>query len=487
MIHRAVSGRRHEKALLGHILGSGKSEFVALYGRRRVGKTFLIRRLFQDKDVRYFEVVGRFGASTREQLEVFAESLSTTFHRGRHRLAPPRSWAEALGMLQAEIEASRRPRAGRFVLFFDELPWLAVRRSGCLQALEHFWNAWCQRRDDIVLIVCGSAASWMLDKLVHARGGLHNRLTRTIRLLPFTLAETREYFQDRGISFTDREIVELYMAVGGIPHYLDHVVRGPSVSQLIDALYLDKDAPLRDEFGRLFASLFQAHDRYEAVVRALGRRRCGLSRNELLATVDIPSGGGATTILENLAEGGFIEPTIPFGRVSRDRLFRLTDELSLFYLKWLSGRRPSSWRTVRGTPRWLAWAGLAFESLCLKHTAAIQHALGISGVRVDTSAWLHPEAQIDLVLDRADDLVTLCEVKFTDAPFTVTKKYATELRNKMAVFREATGTRKGLRLVFVSSHGLRENAWSRELVDGVLTLEDLSRGAHGAVPGLRTA
>ncbi len=472
-IRRDLSGRERERRLLASLVASERSEFVALYGRRRVGKTFLVRRFFQDQGVHYFELVGRFGAPTREQLELFAQSLVSAFHDRPRRLAPPRSWSEALGMLAAANDAAPRPPSGRFVLFFDALPWLAVRRSGCLAALEHFWNAWCQRRDDIVLIVCGSAASWMLSKLVHARGGLHNRLTRTIRLLPFTLAETRAYFRDRGMRLTERELVELYMAVGGVPHYLDHVDRGLSVAQTIDALYFGAEAPLAGELDRLFASLFDDHDRYEAIVRSLARKRGGLSRKELLREVDLPSGGTATTMLTNLEEGGFIEATIPFGRVSRDRLFRLTDELSLFHLKWLSGRRPSSWLPIRGTPRWQAWAGLAFESLCLKHRAAILRALGISGVRVEASAWHHPEAQIDLVLDRADDLITLCEVKFSDGPFTITKRYAADLRNKLAVFREATGTRKGLRLVFVTTYGVKDNAWSRELVDGVLTLEDL--------------
>ena len=480
-IHRKLSGRAGEQRLLAKALASSKSEFIAVYGRRRVGKTFLVRRFFQDLDVRYFEIVGQQGASKADQLELFADAVSTSFHGGRRRPPAPRSWREACRVLGEEIDAAVRPASGRYVLFFDELPWLASARSGCLQALEHFWNAWCQRRDDIVLIVCGSAASWMLRKLVHARGGLHNRLTRTLRLLPFTLAETREFFVDRGLSFTNREVAELYMSVGGIPHYLDHVERGPSVAQLIDQLYLGRSAPLGDEFGRLFVSLFRNHTGHVDVVKALARKRRGLNRTELLASAALPTGGGATTILTNLEEGGFIESTIPFGRTSRDRLFRLTDELSLFHLKWLASRSPASWQTVRGTPKWQAWAGLAFESLCLKHADAIQHALGISGVRVETSAWLHPKARIDLVLDRADDVVTLCEMKFTDAPFTITARYADELRNKLAVFREATGTRKALRLVLVTSYGVNENAHARELVDEVLTLEDLFDGARRRV------
>lgn len=470
-INRPISGRNSEQAVLRRALESDKSEFVALYGRRRVGKTFLVRRFFQSAPVVYFEVVGRYAGGLRDHLRIFAESVSETFHGGAP-LEPPASWHDAFLLLRRAIEGQRRRRR-RIVVFLDELPWLDTRRSGCLRELEHFWNAWCQRRDDIVLVVCGSAASWMLRKIVQARGGLHDRLTRTIRLLPFTLGETRTYLRDRGLRWTDRQVVELYLSVGGVPHYLDHVERGHSVPQLIDRLYLHKDGALASEFQRLFASLFREDAKYVAVIRALGRRRGGLSRNDLIAATGLPSGGGTSTILTNLVEGGFITMTIPFGRTSRDRLYRLTDELSLFHLGWLDRRRPTSWLHVRGTPRWQAWSGLAFEGLCVKHADAIERALGIAGVATEVSTWSHPEAQVDLVIDRADDVVSLCEVKFTEAPFAITRKYAADLRNKIAVFRHHTGTRKGIQLVFVTSHGLKDNAYCSELVDRVVTMDEL--------------
>jgi len=472
-ISRPLSGRRSERAVLEGLARANQSEFLALYGRRRVGKTFLIRRFFADQAVVYFEIVGRFQGTLEDHLRIFAESLAETFFAGA-RIAPPESWHDAFRLLREAIE-SRRASRKKVVLFLDELPWIATHRSGCLPELEHFWNAWCSRRDDIVLVVCGSAASWMLRRVVNARGGLHDRLTQTIRLLPFTLHEAAEYFQDRGLRFTDRQLIELYMIFGGVPHYLDHVVRGRSVPQLVDQICLEPSAPVGDEFDRLYASLFDSDSRYVDVVRALSQKRSGLSRNDLLAAVGLPSGGGATTLLETLEQGGFISATIPFGRAKRDRIYRLTDELSLFHLKWLDGRRPRSWQHVRGTPRWRAWAGLAFESVCLKHAEAIERALGISGVETEVSAWLHPDAQIDLLIDRADDVISVCEIKFTDAPFTITKKYAAELRHKLAVFREQTGTRKRLDLVFVSSYGITSNAYADELVDSALKMDVLLR------------
>jgi hypothetical protein len=473
-INQPLSGRRPERDIVERLLRSGKSEFLALYGRRRVGKTFLIRRFFQDQPVVYFELVGQFEGTRNDHLRLFSESLSETFYNGA-RLAPPADWHEAFRLLRAALEqnAKQRRKAVKFVLFFDELPWMATHRSGFLREIEHFWNAWCSRREDIILIVCGSAASWMLKRIVHARGGLHNRLTQTIRLLPFTLTETQQYFEARKLRFTIMELVELYMIFGGVPHYLEHLERGRSIAQLVDGVCFAKDGALAREFQHLYASLFESDERYVAIVRALSRKRRGLTRTELLEAVDLPSGGGATEFVVNLEEGGFITSSIPFGRTARDRFFRLTDEFSLFHLKWMDKSAPKSWQHVRKSPRWQAWAGLAFESVCLKHAGAIERALGISGVETRVSAWLHDDAQIDLLIDRADDVVSVCELKFTDTPFAITSSYADTLRRRIATFREQTHTRKTVHLVFVTANGLADNRHARELVDAQLTMNVL--------------
>jgi len=253
------------------------------------------------------------------------------------------------------------------------------------------------------------------------------------------------------------------------------VQRGQSVAQSIDRACLDKDGPLTNEFERLFTSLFDDGERYADVVRALARKRRGLTRNELLEEVGLPSGGGVTTVLENLEQGGFVTTTIPFGRSARDRFIRLTDEFSLFHAKWLTGARPTSWQRARGSARWQAWAGLAFESVCLKHADAIQHALGISGVQTNVCAWLHEGAQIDMLIDRADNVVSVIEIKFSDGPFTITRKYSAELRNKLAVFREQTKLKKAIHLVFLTCHGVTNNEYKTELVDTELTMDALFR------------
>jgi hypothetical protein len=465
-----ISGRHREQTILARVLASERPEFVAIYGRRRVGKTFLVRQ-FVGTRARLFEVTGRHGGTMADNLRVFADALSDAFHGGA-TLAAPATWRDAFRDLQRELERRRSQR--KWVIFFDELPWLATPKSGCLEELEHFWNAWCSKRSDVALIVCGSAASWMLTHVVHAHGGLHNRLTETIRMQPFSLLEAHQLLDHRGVRLTRHQMVELYMAIGGIPHYLDKVLRGRSIAQTIDELCFDRDGALADEFEHLFASLFSDHDVYRSIVSELSRTRRGLLRDELLEAVGVVSGGGANRMLENLEQAGFIQTTVPFGRVRRDRFYRLVDELSLFHLTWIAGRgrrKRGDWTALRGGQRWATWSGLAFESLCLKHVDAIERALGISGVLTEVSSWQHrlphggAGAQIDLLIDRADDVISVCELKHTVNPFAITKRYAEELRRKIGVFQTATKTRKGIQLVLITAAGLLENEHSRSLVD----------------------
>jgi hypothetical protein len=470
-------GRRRERAELSDLLDSPKAELLALYGRRRVGKTYLVREFFSGRAT-FFEVSGRVDGSRETHLRLFAESLSEAFSPGVER-EPPTTWHQAFRTLWAEVERRRRSKR-KIVLFFDELPWLATRRSDCIAELEHFWNRYASTTDNVILIVCGSAASWMIEKIVRARGGLHNRLTKVMRLLPFTLPEAREFLGLHAPSLGRDEVVELYMALGGIPHYLQLVQRRQSVAQTIDRLCFDGAGPLHTELDDVFASLFSESEAHRRIVEVLARRRTGASIDEALEGARIPSGGGATRILTALEEAGFITSDVPYGRRSRDRILRVTDELSLFALRWLESGRRRSWAQLRGTPAWRAWAGLAFEAMCLKHIDLIKNALGIRAVASEVSPWSHRAArgdeagcQIDLLIDRADHVISICELKYTEEPFTITKAYAQQLREKLSIFRRQTKTKKALRLVMVSARGIAENRWSRELVDEVVTLDDL--------------
>jgi hypothetical protein len=459
-------------------MAASESELVAVYGRRRVGKTFLIRELFGDR--MSFELTGVHGAPLREQLANVFTVLRTAGEKDH--LAPPADWRDAFERIAKVL--STKPRSGnKRIVFLDELPWLASRRSGFLRAFEHFWNSWAVKQRDLIVIVCGSAASWMVDELLNARGGLHNRVTRRIRLEPFTLAEVEQYFAARDVRLGRYQVLELYAALGGIPYYLKQVERGDSASVALDRLCFAHDGALRDEFDKLYASLFEHSERHARIVRALGAKPHGLTRNDLVAAARISSGGTISRTLTELEESGFILRSPQLGQPTRDALYRLIDEYSLFYLRWIEhhrGRANQIWMNKRGTPAWFAWSGYAFEGICLKYVGLIKRALGIEAVETVESSWYHRTgvkaergAQIDLVIDRKDATINLCEMKFCDGEFAIDKRYAADLRHKRDVFRRVTGTRKTVLLTLVTTHGLANNAYARELVDKTLTMDAL--------------
>lgn len=479
-----IIGRRFEKKILTQVYKSSEAEFIAVYGRRRVGKTFLIREFFEN-DI-FFEIVGIYQASLKEQLENFAYALGRAQNL-KEKPQRPNSWMEAFNRLEKSLgkELKKQPLKKQ-VVFIDELPWFNGKRSNFLSNLDHFWNGWGVKQKNLILIVCGSAASWMLQKIVNAKGGLHNRLTRRIRLLPFTLLESEEFFKSKKILLTRFQTAELYMAIGGIPYYLSLVTPGMSAAQNIDNLCFSTEGALRDEYEKLLSSLFRNSKQHEAIIRILAQKKSGLTRKELIINLKVSSGGTISRQLNELVESGFIQAQIPFGNNSNNSLYKLTDEYCLFYLRWIEklGKRnidKGYWMSLQNSSNHAAWAGFAFENLCIKHIRQLKDALGISGVTTTHSPWRfipkpnHDQqgAQIDLLIDRKDGTINICEMKFSQGLFTITKQYAQTLRRKREVFRNITGTRKNLFITIVTSFGLSDNTWSGELITKTITLEDI--------------
>ena len=471
-------GRKREMKLLQQVLESPRSEFVAVYGRRRVGKTFLINEFFENQFA--FKQTGQHKLPVKKQLENFALAYAQARNEGIG--LPPRDWRQAFHSLTQHLESLPPPKHGKHIIFFDELPWLASPKSEFLPSLEYFWNTWASVRNDIVLVVCGSAASWMIHKLLRNRGGLYNRITRRLRLLPFSLGETELYLKNSRIDLTRRQIVEVNLLTGGIPQYLNHVERGQSSAQIIESLAFENDAPLRDEFYGLFASLFAHSERHCDVIRFLANRRYGYTRNEMVQNLDITSGGGFTTLLDELEQSGFIRGSYQFGS-REEKFYRLTDEYSLFFLRWIEPLKDQthiSWKARQQSREWSAWSGFAFETLCWKHIDQIRRSLGISGMETVENPWLYQPAdsteegaQIDLVIDRKDDCINLCEMKFTRDPFVIDKQTASNLRKKREIFTRVTGCKKAVFLTMIHSAGLKDNALSRELVTHQVNSDDL--------------
>jgi hypothetical protein len=413
-------------------------------------------------------------AKTSQQLSNFFSVLKDVDSSIEPTNLPP-NWFDAFGLLRSYLQ---KLRTSKKVVFFDELPWIDTPRSNFLSALEHFWNGWASNRPDILLVVCGSAASWMINKLINNRGGLYNRVTQRINLMPFTLQETESFFRAHQVQLDRYQILQLYMSMGGVPFYLNEIRQGMSAFQEIDRLAFSKNGLLALEYDNLYRSLFNHADRHITVIETLAAKPKGLSREEIVKSSGIKDGGALTTILRELEESGFISKSVPFGKKVRDSIYRLSDPYTLFYLKFIKDQKlsgPGAWLSRIDSPAWRAWSGYAYESICFQHIAAIKKALGISGVYTEESSWISKErgVQIDLLIDRRDHVINFCEVKFTQEPFTLTKSYKKELENKLFSFREETQTRKSVFPVLITTWGLKDNIHSLGFIQNTITMDDL--------------
>ena len=475
---KTLIGRQEEQEILRKALASTEAEMVAIIGRRRVGKTYLVEQVYQDRI--FFQITGLQKQSMQKQLRNFQDQLSE-FAQSSLPIQLPKDWLEAFQLLRTYLKTKVGKQ--KIVLFFDELPWLATHKSGFLSAFGYFWNTWAVKQN-LVLVICGSAASWMIKRVVNNKGGLHNRITKRIYLEPFTLSETAAYLENRNIHFNQYQIVQIYMAMGGIPHYLKEIEGGKSAVQNIDYICFSKNGLLRDEFLRLYASLFSNAEKHYAIVRALATKRQGLTRKELVKLAKISDGGGLSKVLSELVHSGFISIYPVFGKKQRNKLYRLTDEYSLFYLQFIEHKEHQGkdiWQHLSQSAQYVAWSGYTFESICLKHIAQIKDALKISGIYSYASSYYQKGddtqkgVQIDLLIDRNDQVINLFELKFYKESFTLTKDYAAQLRQKMAAFRYHTQTRKQLFWVLLSPFDLNPNKHSLGLISQSLTIDDLFR------------
>ena len=473
----SITGRIAEQKILAARLATPEPELIAIYGRRRVGKTYLVRTFC--KDALVFEFTGIQEATMKTQLENFSNALQLAT-KSAVALAIPPNWLQAFMMLDTYLNTL--PTDKPAVIFFDEFPWIETHKSGFLRAFDHWWNASATKKSHVKVVICGSAASWMIDKIINNRGGLHNRVTQTIRLLPFTLGETQTYLQNKGVALDQYNQLQLYMAMGGIPHYLRNINPGESAAQNIDRLCFAKDGPLKNEFNNLYKSLFAHSEKHEQVIRALAAKGKGLTRNEIIDECGFTSGGTTSRILQELEESGFITPYIPFQKNSNDSIYKLSDEYSLFYMKFIEHAKDKvdgAWLRQYGTSAYMIWSGFAFESVCQKHVLQMRRKLGIEGVLTTISTWRHAPgkgaqgAQIDLLLDRQDRCINICEMKFSGNEFAIDKKYAAELDMKVNVFRTETGTKKTLFPTMITTYGTRKNEHYLGRIQAEIVMEDL--------------
>lgn len=473
-----IIGRSKEIAELQSIYRSGRPEFVIVRGRRRVGKTFLIREMFSEKFAFYH--TGLSPAQTdidktvlHNQLYTFYASLVRYGHNGDI----PNNWLQAFNALISLLE--KKKQNTRQVVFIDELPWMDTPKSGFIPAFEHFWNGWGASRSNLMLIVCGSSTSWILDKIINNKGGLYNRTTFEIKLSPFTLKECSEFYKKRQIDMDIYDQIQAYMILGGVPYYMSLLRKERSLAQNIDDLFFAKNAKLKEEFDRLFNSLFTNPEANKNLVKQLSHKRIGLTRNEIAEASKLPTGGWLSDTLKGLEAGDFIISYDTYAGPKRDTHYKLTDSFCLFYLYFLGKRKttnPHFWRDNLHSASLNAWRGYAFEEVCFTHTAQIKKALGISGVHTEILPWRSRQkddgAQIDMVIIRDDRVINICELKFCSDDFTITKSYDKELRHKIELFSTETKSKCALHLTLITPYGLALNEYSGK-VHSVVTAKNL--------------
>lgn len=474
-----IIGRKAECALLQQLCDSPKAELVAIYGRRRVGKTYLVKQFFRDEMV--FSFSGMYKASRQAQLSLFSAELAKVAGR---EFPKATTWFEAFDQLRDYLSGLKQKK---IVVFLDELPWMDTPKSNFIAAFSYFWNTWGSTCPALKLFVCGSATTWMLSKIIGDKGGLYGRCSRTIYLAPFSLGEAEDFLREiKGIRWSRYQILEAYMIMGGIPYYLDMLDRGKNFAQNIDGLFFRQDAPLRREYDFLYRSLFDDAVLYQRIVETLAGKLKGLTRAELQEVLKIKGGGTLSAALDNLCACDFIRQYAAIGKSSREAIYQLTDLFSLFHLRFVSksaGQDENYWQNLMGSPVHSSWAGYAFEQACLHHIPQIKARLGIAGVLSNVATWsCRPftdkdgtqceGGQIDMLIDRNDNVISLCEIKHSTAEFVIDAKYEQRLRARAATFARVTRTRKAIQHVFITTYGVANNAY-RSIVQSEVTLDDL--------------
>jgi AAA+ ATPase superfamily predicted ATPase len=472
----SILGRDSEKQRIKEIVDAEKPAFIAVYGRRRVGKTFLVKEYFNNEFT--FYATGLANSNTKTQLVNFTVFINKSFNTTYNT---PKNWLAAFLILQDELEKIK----GNRIIFIDELPWFDTKKSDFLTGLEFFWNGWASTKKGLKLFVCGSAASWMINKLIKNKGGLHNRVTHRFKIEPFTLQETETFLQAQDIFIDRYQIVNLYMVMGGIPFYLEPIKKGESAAQNIERICFSDEGQLRTEFKFIFSSLFNNSEKHEKLLRKIYELGNRATRDNLVTQLNILSSGDFSVKLNELEESGFLKSYTPLGVRKSKKIYVIADYYTLFYFKFIENAgnyEVGQWINRINDTATNVWAGLTFEQVCWDHTQNIKKRLGIEGIYSETSTWSKPAddasagAQIDLVIDRKDRVINLFEIKYSINPFEITKDYDLKLRNKVGAFKQSTQTKKAVFLTMITTFGLQQNQYARSIVQNEITMDDLFGG-----------
>lgn len=464
-----IIGREQEYEKITTYLNSRRAEFVAIYGRRRVGKTFLVRSYFKDKFD--FYTTGVIDGTREEELAVFYNSLCDYGYTG----SQPKNWIETFYALYTLLKTKKRRK--RCVVFIDELPCFDTQHSGFVRAFGHFWNNYASRLGNIFLVVCGSATSWIVRNIIDNRGGLHNRITHEMHIHSFNLHDTELFFKAHKAKWTQLAITQMYMALGGVPYYLEMIDFGRSVAENIDALFFAPDAELRREYGRLFKSLYRHPDQYMEIIALLSENKSGLTRKEISERLKLNSGSHLSNMLDDLVNCDFLR-RYSNGTKRNSCIYQVVDFYTLFYHQFCKQKTSDKmlWQHSINTPKQNTWYGLAFERICLCHVWQILYALHLDTVRTECFSWRSStspdKVQIDLVIDRIGGQTCICEIKYSQSEYNLTSAEETKIRNRIATYSGEMKPKDGVIGILITTFGLA-NKQATDTIQHIVTLNKL--------------
>ena len=472
----SLIGRKEEIRDLERYMESHKAEFIAIYGRRRVGKTFLVDTFFNYSYA--FFTTGIIGGKRKEEMTAFYQSLKKAGFTGRK----PKTWMDAFNVL-TEVLETKKQEGKRRVIFLDELPCLATPSSGFVKALDWFWNSWASKQPDIFMVVCGSATSWIVKNIINNKGGLHNRITHEMHLDPFTLAETSTYLEAEGFVWDEISIVQTYMTRGGIPYYLSLLKPDLSISQNIDKLFFAPNAELKLEYNRLYKSLFKTPEKYMAIIDLLAANsKYGMTRKEISAALGKESSGHLSERLQDLVNCDFIRLyNVKNKKISSSNgIYQLIDFYSIFYHEFgkINTTDRAYWTKLIKSHKQSTWWGLAYERVCMAHIPQILSSLGVEAVHTEYYSWRSKKnendgevedgkkdgnrgAQVDLIIERDDRIINLCEIKYSSfEEYELDAEERLKIANRIARFKKDTKTNYGVIPTLITTFGLRKNKHS---------------------------
>ena len=467
-----IVGRKAEITDLDNYSKSSKAEFIAVYGRRRIGKTYLIRQYFNNRFT--FEVSGAIDGTPQEQMLLFVAAMRKIGYEG----GIPGNWIEAFEELKNLLEPIVTQTKKRAVIFFDELPCFETQKSGFLRAFSNFWNSWANWHDNIMLIICGSATSWMADNIINSKAGLYNRLTHQIHLREFTLGETKEFFNAQGFGYSDLMVLQIYMAFGGVPYYLGYFRKGESFAQAVDRLFFNSGV-LQNEFNQMFAALFRQPLPYIQVMKFLSEKKSGKSRKEIVEGIEKLDNGHLSKILNDLETCDFIRKYYTTGRNGNLKTsscyYQLTDFYTIFYFTFkekATAGRDYFQRNI-GKPVINTWLGLAFERVVTAHFQQLKTAIGIAGIYSECYSWRSKSSgnkvQIDLLINRADKVVNVCEIKYSASEYALTKEEYLKIQNRISAFQSETKTKSAVWPILITVFGTISGEYANAIQQVAIT------------------